>query len=79
MKGQKLIRLLLVVLSFLMGVSGVCQYLLGYESTKSILNYLAKVRPFLCLGVLAVQIAMTINIVFGLPFRQISSILPVLN
>ena len=40
---------------------------------------LAKVRTFLCLGVLTVQIAMIINNVFGLPLRQISSILSVLN
>ena len=42
-------------------------------------QWLAKVRPFLCLGVLAVQIAMIINNVFGLPFRQISSILSALS
>lgn len=43
------------------------------------LQWLAKVRPFLCLGVLAVQIAMIINNVYGLPFRQISSILSALS
>src|SRR4030066_1769875 len=37
-------------------------------------QWLAKVRPFLCLGVLAVHIGMIINNVYGLPFRQISSI-----
>jgi hypothetical protein len=42
-------------------------------------QYLVKVRPFLCLGVLAVQIAMIINNVFGLPFRHISSILSALS
>lgn len=42
-------------------------------------QWLAKVRPFLCLGVLAVQIAMIINNVFGLPLRQVSSILSALN
>lgn len=42
-------------------------------------QWLAKVRPFLCLGVLAVQIAMIINNVYGLPFRQISSILSALS
>lgn len=36
---------------------------------------LAKVRPFLCLGVLAVQMAMIINNVFVLPLRQISAML----
>ena len=40
---------------------------------------LAKVRPFLCLGVLAVQVAMILNNVYRLPFRQISSILSVLS
>ncbi|NMB89466.1 MAG: transposase [Chloroflexi bacterium] len=40
---------------------------------------LSKVRPFLCLGVLAVQIAMIVNNVFGLPFRQISLLLSVLS
>jgi hypothetical protein len=39
------------------------------------LQWLAKVRPFLCLGVLAVQIAMIINNVFRLPFRQIYSLI----
>jgi hypothetical protein len=42
-------------------------------------QWLAKVRPFLCLGVLALQIAMIINNVFGLPLRQISSILSALS
>jgi hypothetical protein len=42
-------------------------------------QWLAKVRPFLCLGVLAVQIAMIINNVYGLPFRQISSFLSALS
>lgn len=42
-------------------------------------QWLAKIRPFLCLGVLAVQIAMIINNVYGLPFRQISSILSALS
>jgi hypothetical protein len=36
---------------------------------------LAKVRTFLALGVLAVQIAMIVNNVRGLPFRQISGLL----
>ncbi len=39
------------------------------------LQWLTKVRPFLCLGVLAIQIAMIINNAFGLPSRQISSLL----
>jgi hypothetical protein len=43
------------------------------------LQWLAKVRPFLCLAVLAVQIAMIINNVFRLPFRQISSLLATLS
>jgi hypothetical protein len=38
-------------------------------------QWLAKARTFLCLGVLVVQIAMIINNVFGLPLRQISLIL----
>lgn len=38
-------------------------------------QWLAKVRPFLCLGVLAVQIAMIINNAYGLPLRQISTLL----
>ncbi len=42
-------------------------------------QWLAKVRPFLCLGVLAVQIAMIINNVYGLPFRQISLLLSALS
>jgi len=36
---------------------------------------LDKVRPFLCLGVLAVQVAMIFNNISGLPFRRISSLL----
>jgi DDE family transposase len=36
---------------------------------------LAKVQPFLCLGVLAGQIAMIVNHVFALPLRQISTFL----
>ena len=43
------------------------------------LQCLPKVRPFLCLGVLAVQIAMIINNVYGLPFSHISSILSALS
>lgn len=39
------------------------------------LQWLTKVRPFLCLGVLAVQIAMIVNNVFALPLRQISDLL----
>lgn len=39
------------------------------------LQHLANVRTFLCLGVLAVQIAMIINNAFGLPLRQISNLL----
>ena len=39
------------------------------------LQRLANVRTFLCLGVLAVQIAMIVNDIFRLPFRQISSLL----
>jgi hypothetical protein len=42
-------------------------------------QWLAKVRPFLCLGVLAVQIAMILNNVYGLPLRQISKILSALS
>jgi hypothetical protein len=42
-------------------------------------QWLAKVRPFLCLAVLAVQIAMIVNNVYGLPFRNISSFLSALN
>jgi hypothetical protein len=38
------------------------------------LQHLANVRSFLCLGVLAVQIAMIVNNAFGLPLRQISNI-----
>ena len=43
------------------------------------LQWLVKVRTFLCLGVLAVQIAMIINNVFSLPLRQISSFLSALS
>jgi hypothetical protein len=39
------------------------------------LQHLTNVRSFLCLGVLAVQIAMIVNNVFRLPPRQISSLL----
>jgi len=39
------------------------------------LQWLAKVQPFLCLSVLAVQIAMIVNNAFGLPLRQISNFL----
>lgn len=39
------------------------------------LQHLANVRSFLCLGVLAVQIAMIVNNAFGLPLRQISNLL----
>ena len=39
------------------------------------LQSLEKVRPFLTLGVLAVQVAMIVNNVFDLPSRQISSLL----
>jgi hypothetical protein len=39
------------------------------------LQRLANVRAFLCLGVLAVQIAMIVNNAFGLPLRQISNLL----
>ncbi|MCI0555645.1 MAG: hypothetical protein L0287_32265, partial [Anaerolineae bacterium] len=39
------------------------------------LQSLAKVRPFLSLAVLAVQIAMIVNQAFGLPLRQISCLL----
>jgi hypothetical protein len=42
-------------------------------------QWLAKVRPFLCLGVLAIQIAMILNNVYGLPLRQISLILSALS
>jgi len=40
---------------------------------------LEKVRTFLCLGVLPVQIAMIMNNVLGLPFRQIANILTALS
>ena len=39
----------------------------------------AKVRTFLCLGVLTVQIAMIMNNVHALPFRQIAILLAVLS
>lgn len=39
------------------------------------LQRLANVRSFLCLGVLAVQIAMIVNNAFGLPLRQISNLI----
>lgn len=39
------------------------------------LQHLTNVRAFLCLGVLAVQIAMIVNNAFGLPLRQISNLL----
>lgn len=39
------------------------------------LQGLTKVRPFLCLAVLAAQIAMIVNHVFALPLRQISTFL----
>lgn len=39
------------------------------------LQWLTKVRPFLGLGVLAVQIAMIVNNAFDLPLRQISNLL----
>ncbi|MCI0553917.1 MAG: hypothetical protein L0287_23460, partial [Anaerolineae bacterium] len=39
------------------------------------LRWLAKVRPFLSLAVLAVQIAMIVNHAFALPLRQISNFL----
>lgn len=42
-------------------------------------QWLAKVQPLLCLGVLAVQIAMILNNVYDLPLRQISSILSALS
>jgi hypothetical protein len=42
-------------------------------------QWLAKVRPFLCLAVLAVQIAMIVNNVFGLQFRNISSFLSAMS
>lgn len=39
------------------------------------LQGLSKVQPFLCLAVLAVQIAMIVNNAFDLPLRQISNLL----
>jgi hypothetical protein len=39
------------------------------------LQHLTNVQTFLCLGVLAVQIAMIVNNAFGLPLRQISNFL----
>lgn len=43
------------------------------------LQRLDNVRTFLCLGVLAVQIAMIVNNTWGLPLRQISNILTVFS
>lgn len=43
------------------------------------LQCLTKVRSFLCLSVLAVQIAMILNNAFGLPFRHISSLVATLS
>src|SRR4030066_1396905 len=43
------------------------------------LQRLEKVRPFLALGVLAVQVAMIVNNVWGFPLRQISNILTALS
>ena len=43
------------------------------------LQRLANVRSFLCLGVLAVQIAMIVNNTFSLPLRQISNLLTVFS
>ena len=40
---------------------------------------LKKVQPFLCLAVLAVQMAMIVNNVFALPFRHIASFLSALS
>lgn len=40
---------------------------------------LKKVQPFLCLGVLAVQIAMIVNNIFALPFRHIATFLSALS
>lgn len=40
---------------------------------------LKNVQPFLCLGVLAVQMAMIVNNVFALPFRHIASFLSALS
>jgi hypothetical protein len=39
------------------------------------LQWLTKAQTFLCLGVLAVQIAMIVNNAFGLPLREISNFL----
>ena len=39
------------------------------------IQWLAKVRTFLCLSVLAVQIAMIVNKAFGLQLREISNFL----
>jgi len=43
------------------------------------LQWLTKVRPFLSLAVLAVQIAMIVNKAFGFPLRQISNLLTALS
>jgi len=43
------------------------------------LQSLANVQPFLCLGILAVQIAMIVNNAFALPLRQISNLLTVFS
>jgi len=43
------------------------------------LQGLANVRTFLSLGVLAVQIAMIVNNMWGLPLRQIAHILTVFS
>jgi hypothetical protein len=43
------------------------------------LQNLANVQPFLCLGVLALQITMIMNSTFGLPIRSISSFLTALG
>jgi hypothetical protein len=43
------------------------------------LQWLTKVRPFLCLGVLALQITMILNNAFGLPIRRVSSLLSALG
>jgi hypothetical protein len=43
------------------------------------LQKLANVQPFLCLGVIALQITMIVNNAFGLPIRSISSFLTALG
>jgi hypothetical protein len=43
------------------------------------LQKLANVQPFLCLGVLALQITMIMNSAFGLPIRSISYFLTALS